>query len=219
MIALLLTTDGRRACIEQTIPSLLKHVSGFDGPRLIFDDSGDESYRRWLAERFDGFDVIGAGPRLGQGHSLRRAWTYLADYLNSDWVFHCEDDFVFERYIDLRDLVKVLRERDYLQQMALIRQPWFPGEVAAGGIVERDPDAYEAVSAGESAWLEHRLWFTLNPCLYRRELCKRERPVGRRHEWRFSRELCEDPTVRFGLWGDGEPWIRHIGGYRAGEGY
>jgi hypothetical protein len=219
LIVLALTTDGRSECIERTIPSLLERVEGLDGPRLIFDDSGDRAYQRWLRRRFggEGFEVCGAGRRHGQPRMLGAMWRRLAgaEFDGHEWVMHVEDDFVFERGVDLAALRAVLEPRPHLAQMALLRQPWFEGERRAGGIVERDPEAYEAVAEGEHRWLEHRLWFTLNPCLYRRRLCRRGWPLGRRHEWSFGRSLCADPEVRFGIWGDGSPWVTHIGARRA----
>lgn len=224
MIALAITTDGRRDCIEQAIPSLLQRVEGIDGARLIFDDSGDPEYAGWLRDTFGpmGFTVSASPQRLGQDWALTRAWNYLAREVCDPWIWFVEDDFIFERDVDLDAMRSVLEPRPYLKQMALLRQPWFPGEVKAGGIVERDPDEYERVVDGQREWLEHRLWWTLNPCLFRRELCKLPRPIGHRHEWNFSRKLCEDPDVRFGIWGNGkgsEPWCRHIGEERAGRGY
>jgi len=223
VIVLAVTTDGRAECIERAIPSLLTRVSGLDGPRLIFDDSGDRRYRRWLRSRFgpEGFSVVGSGPRCGQGLALRAMWRRLRseEFAAHEWVMHVEDDFVYERDVDAGDLRAVLAARPYLAQMALLRQPWFPAEKQAGGIVARDPEAYAFVTDGRHRWLEHRLWFTLNPCVYKRRLCSREWPPGRRHEWRLGRELCRDPYVRFGLWGEGEPWVTHIGERRVGRGY
>lgn len=220
MIAVV-TTDGRRDCIEQTIPSLLQHV-GLDGTKLIVDDSGDAGYRAWLRKTFEPleFEVIDHGRRRGQDVAVQLTAELIRDHEDpSEWVFWCEDDFLFERPVDLAAMVKVLERRPHLLQMALLRQPWFRGEVRAGGIIERDPDAYERCGEGEAEWLEHRLWFTLNPHVCRREMCSRSRLHGTNHEWRFSRALCEDPSVRFGIWGDGTPWIRHIGEHRNGHGY
>jgi hypothetical protein len=223
VIALAITTDGRGELLEQTIASLLEQVSGLDGPRMIFDDSGDMAYVRWLRETYEreGFTIAYGRERLGQGEAIARAWGHLAGkaYRESPFVFWCEDDFLFERPVDLEEIRAVLEERPHLAQMALLRQPWFPGEVKAGGVVERDPDEYERVVDGERRWLEHRLWFTLNPCLFPRELCELDRPTGHKHEWHFSRKLCKDPERRFGLWGDGTPWVTHIGRERAGRGY
>lgn len=219
MIVLAVTTDGRSDYVEQAIPSLLERVRGLDGPRLIYDDSGSRAYRRWLRRRFgaEGFVVRGHGRRLGQDLMLGAMWSELAgeEFRGHEWVMHFEDDFLFERRVDLEQLRAVLEPRPYLAQLALLRQPWFAAERQAGGIVERDPDAYAPVSDGEHRWLEHRLWFTLNPCLYRRALCRRGWPRGRRHEWRFGRSLCADPATRFGLWGDGRPWVTHIGASHA----
>lgn len=223
MILLAITTDGRGELLKQTIASLQEQVSGIDGPRLIFDDSGDRDYVRWLRQTFErqGFTIAYGRQRLGQGEALARAWRHLAGkaFREQPWVFWCEDDFLFERPVDLEEMRGVLAQRDYLKQMALLRQPWFPGEVRAGGIVERDPDEYEPKSDFECRWLEHRLWFTLNPCLFPRELCELSRPTGHKHEWHFSRKLCKDPAARFGIWGDGTPWVRHIGEKRMGRGY
>lgn len=229
MILLTITTDGRKDCLERTIESLSQRVAGVDGPRVIVDDSGDVAYRRWLRETYEpqGFTVIyHAEDRLGQDHALAKTWAFLgrSHLFGTErdlhpWVFFCEDDFLFERDVDLTEMVAVLEARPYLAQMALLRQPWFPGEVKAGGIIERDPDEYTRVGDGDREWFEHRLWFTLNPCLVRRSLCAVERPVGRRHEWRFSRQLCADPETRFGIWGDGTPWVTHIGEKRVGSGY
>jgi hypothetical protein len=223
VILLAVTTDGRKDCLEQAIPSLSKRVEGIDGPRLIFDDSGDAEYRQWLRETYEpqGFWIGYGEERVGQGEALARAWTYLRSRIFADhpYVFFCEDDFLFERDVDLDAMRSTLEDRPYLAQMALLRQPWFKGEVRAGGIIERDPDEYELVSDGEHEWHEHRLWWTLNPCLFRRELCHLKRPAGSKHEWHFSRQLCQDPEVRFGLWGDGAPWVRHIGEERVGVGY
>lgn len=226
MILLAITTDGRRDCIEQTIPSLLERVQGIDGPRLIFDDSGDAEYQAWLRETFgpQGFEVSGSPRRLGQDWALTRAWKDLAKprFRAHPWVFWSEDDFLFERDVDLADLLAVLKERPHLRQMALLRQPWFPGEVKAGGIVERGPAEYKRVTEDGREWLDHRLWWTLNPNLFPRSLCELTRPVGKRHEWNFSRQLCEDESARFGIWGDGngaEPWVKHIGEQRVGCGY
>jgi hypothetical protein len=103
----------------------------------------------------------------------------------------------------------------------LRRQPWFRGERAAGGIVERDPDAYIERSDGAAVWLEHRLWFTHNPNLQRASLLAGEYPSGTKHEWRYSRQLTADTAARFGYWGarDSAPVVEHIGTERIGRGY
>lgn len=226
MILLAVTTDGRGECLTQTLESLSQRVEGIDGPKLIFDDSGDREYRDWLKATFtpEGFKVVPVGTeRLGQDRALARVWKFLKGQSRHRFVWFQEDDFLYERDVDLREMAAVLDEHPQLAQLALLRQPWFKGEVKAGGIVERDPDEYERVTDDEGReWLEHRLWWTLNPNLFRTDLCRVVRPTGTKHEWRFSRRLCQDPEVRFGIYGNGrgsEPWVRHIGHERVGSGY
>lgn len=221
-IALLVMTDGRRECIERTVPSALSELVGPISEIWIHDDSGDPEYRRWLA-RFGG-NVIGppAG-RSGFGGAIRSAWAHLREHSSARFVFHLEDDFVFRRRVDLVDMMSVLLAHPELVQLALRRQPWNEAEAAAGGIVEQHPDAYaDRIDDHGREWLEHRLFFTTNPSLYRMALVLDEEwPDGPQSEGRFSHELLTDDRIRFGFYGarDSGEWVEHIGHQRAGTGY
>lgn len=225
MITTVITTDGRRDCFARMIESLDRWVAGMTPQRFVWDDSGDPAYREWLRETAGpmGFQIIGAHPgqvKLGQDRALQRLWKLLAKD-HRGWIFHVEDDFVFERGVDLRAMINVV-ERRQLAQMSLLRQPWFPGELRAGGVIERNPDAFTGMSfSGEPhRWIEHRSYFTLNPCVYPRSLTLRGWPTGRRHEARFASDLFDsNGAVHCGIWGDGTPWIQHIGAERTGHGY
>lgn len=220
---LALFTDGRKECIEAAIPSALANLVGLDGDRCIFDDSADPAYSAWLHNRFspDGFVVFPALVRQGFGGAIRRAWPILAAG-SDEFVLHLEDDFTFNRQVDLVTMAHTLSCRPYLVQMALRRQPWNEAERAAGGIVEQHPEDFAEVSNGtRTRWLEHRRMFTTNPSLYRRSLCSRGWPDGAESEGRFGIDLFADPSVRCGYWGgrsSGEA-VTHIGRERVGSGY
>lgn len=221
-ICLLVITDGRRDCITRTIPSALGNLRGNLTRRVIYDDSGDDTHHDWLIETFPGFEVFSHPMgRQGFGGAIRAAWSHLHDVLEP-YVFHLEDDFTFNRPVSLDEMATVLNANPYLVQMALRRQPWNPVERAAGGVVESRADEYDDHSDGLHHWLEHRLFFTTNPCLYRAGLIwKHPWPKGTDSEGRFSIDLCRSPKVRFGFWGaraSGE-WVTHIGTERVGTGY
>lgn len=227
MIALLVMTDGRREFLQRTLASANDMITGPITRRVIHDDSGDPAYRDFLAATYPQFELITTAGRSGFGAAIDSAWSRLA-YGDESLVFHLEDDFLFNRPVDLADLALVLDAHPHLAQLALRRQPWNDEERAAGGIVERFPDAYTDVHHGQFAWLEHRLFFTTNPCLYRSNLCRRRWPAGGQSEGRFSLGLVADGTaeaspaaVRFGFWGarDSGEWVEHIGAVRAGTGY
>lgn len=229
MVLLLVMTDSRRECIERTIASAEQYLPSSAGfwpitRRVIHDDSADSAYRAWLVETFPDWEIVSTPSRAGFGGAIRNAWAYLcatADHDDAQFVFHLEDDFTFNRHVDLGGMMAVLRGRPDLVQLALRRQPWNDAEIAAGGVVESNPDAYEEHRHGTLAWLEHRLFMTTNPSLYRRSLCWRGWPDGADSEGRFAHELLADPAARFGYWGarDSGEWVTHIGTDRAGVGY
>lgn len=230
MIVLLILTDGRLEYLERTIASARENLRGPISRTVIHDDSGITAYGDHLRSAFPDFEVYSTGRRSGFGGAIRSAWSYLARTAEADearFVFHLEDDFTFNRPVPLAELAFVLDHRPELVQLALRRQPWNETERAAGGIVESNPAAYEERRTGPMfrpmfQWLEHRLFFTTNPSLYRRSLTWRGWPEGAHSEGRFGIELLnENPDAVFGFWGarDSGEWVTHIGDVRAGTGY
>lgn len=225
MIALLVMTDGRVDCISQTIASAEANLSGPITRRIIHDDSGNADYQEWLTKQFPTYDLIGSHVRRGFGGAIRSAWEYLVENEDSQperYVFHLEDDFAFDRPVDLSDLIDVLDANNHLVQLALRRQPWNDEERAAGGIVESHPGDYtQCFGPGGAAWLEHRRFYTTNPSLYRRSLCRQGWPEREQSEGHFTQHLLGDSRLRFGFWGarDSGEWVTHIGSERAGVGY
>lgn len=216
-------TNGRRDCIERTIPSLEARVGPFDA-RLICDDSGEPAYAAWLRETFHDWQVS-AHPHMGHGPAVRYAIGEAAK-LDVDFVFWSEDDYLYERPIDKAAIACVMDEQgDDLKQMVLRRQAWFPAEVAAGPTqIERfDPSLFTEHGGNGTAWLEHRQFYSLNPHIVRRDLLTilaRQWPPVPNSEHEFGRRIFRDRRVKVGLWGarsDG-PWAIHSG-ERAGTGY
>lgn len=222
MIALLVMTDGRRDCVTRCVPSALASLRGPITHRIIHDDSGRSSYRDWLRKAFPTFDVIHpGGRRQGFGGAIRQAWAHL-NTLPVDFVFHLEDDFVFNEEIDLAAMVDVLGHNPDLVQMVLKRQPWSTSEVEAGGVIEQHPEDYVQVVDGDYTWLRHKKFFSTNPSLYRKTLLEEGWPSGDRSEGVFTHTLLAgNPDRSFGYWGArvDAPKVEHIGRQRVGTGY
>lgn len=218
MISLLVMTDGRGDCIERTIPAALDQLQGPITRRVIHDDSADPDYRAWLAETFPAFEVVGQEERQGFGGAIRSAWALLASDRNG-YVFHLEDDFVLDRPVHLSAVMSLLAAETSLAQVALRRQPVNDDERAAGGVVEQWPHEYRDHHCDDAAWLEHSLFFTTNPSLYRSSLLRIGWPGGPRSEVTMTDRL-KGLGYRFAFWGeraDG-PWVTHIGDERAEAG-
>lgn len=227
-IAVLVITDGRDDYLLRTVRSAMANLAGPITEWWMFDDTGDYVYRDSLVRRWPTFNHIEAGARQGFGGAIRAAWAHLVERSTADFVFHLEADFVFNRRVDLAELAGVLAVRPHLAQMALVRQAWNATEIAAGGLIQCAPHAYTANRVGPHRWLEHTLFWTTNPSLYRASMLTGGWPDGHQSEGMFTRRLLElgtpevpGPRVRFGYWGsinDG-PWVEHIGIERTGHGY
>lgn len=229
MIAVLIVTDGRRDCITRTIPSAADQLRGDIGEWWVYDDSGDPANREWLTEMWPNLrHIFHVDGRQGFGGAIRYAWNVIREQSECDHVFHLEDDFTFNREVPLGDLAEILDSHPEVCQMALRRQPWNQEEIDAGGVVEVRPEEFLDMSRwlghGHVVdWLEHRLFWTTNPGLFRRDLLDRfDWPDAPHSEGLFTRMLlAADPENRFGYWGarDSGEWVKHIGAQRVGTGY
>ncbi len=210
-------TNGRRDCIERTIPSLEQNVGPF-AERIICDDSGEPAYASWLRETFPDWTVK-AHPHMGHGPAVRYA-IEAASKLDVDYIFWSEDDYDYRRPVDKEAIARVMDEvGDDLKQMVLRRQAWFPAEIEAGPTqIERfDP----ALFTERDGWIEHRQFYSLNPHIVRRDLLSVLRwPAIGNSEHEFGRRLFRDKRVRVGIWGakSDDPWAIHSG-ERSGSGY
>lgn len=220
MIALLVVTDGRHEFLRETIASARDALNGPITTRVMFDDTGDEQYRAQLRDEYAEFVHIGAPTRRGFGGAINRAWATLRR-CEARFVFHLEQDFTFNRPVDLDAMARVLDQHPYLVQLALRRQPIVPTEIEAGGVVECWPDEFTECEHGDDQWLEHRLFFTTNPSLYRAGLCDFGWPLVERSEEEFTAQQLRNPDARFGYWGARESGeaVHHIGAERVGTGY
>jgi hypothetical protein len=224
MQAILIITDGRTNELRRTIASLHENVTGEIVERWIYDDSGDRRVREAIAKNYHEFTLINhpSGERQGFAGAIRTAWDALRSESIADYIFHVEQDFTFNRPVDLGDLQNILAKRPNLAQIALLRQAWNPDEIEAGGLLQLRPDEYVShLDRDGRCWLEHDLFFTTNPSLYRRSLIDMfDWPAGPESEGRFGLKLREH-GFRFAYWGarDDGPAVHHIGAHRAGQGY
>ena len=228
-VPLIVLTNGRKDCISRTIPSAIEHLRGVLH-MVIVDDSGNAEYGDWLAREFIGGPFDGKIMHLG-GHgywqAMKCVWEYapyLMEFDGCDKIMFLEDDFTFESNVDLGDLEAVLDDQPHLTQIALLRQPWFGNEHAAGGLIEAleaQGQQFDERTDGEHYWIEHRACFTGNPSLIPRRTFEKPWPEGAWSESRFGRDLFADPAARGAYWGrrSDPPRVTHIGTERVGAEY
>lgn len=229
--ALVVITDGRDHCLGETIGALNARLDpAAITERWLYTDVGTDEHVARLFGWFPHYRIVSAGRRLGFGGAIRFMRDVLLADSTADHVAWWEDDMVLTRPLALDPLIAVLTEHPHLAQMALRRQPVNDQEKAAGGVVEQHPDAYlDRQDHAGRQWLEHSLFFTTNPSVFRRELCETGWLEGKHSEGRYGFQLREQglpwgipgDEVRCGFWGPrtDPPLIRHIGDVRVGTGY
>lgn len=229
-VLVLVFDDGRLDYLERTVESFREHVQGDEFHLIVHqDEPADQARTRAL---LPDCEVIGGDQRSGFAGAIRRAWAHAAQpqFDRFDFVFHLEGDFTFNRKVNVQLLQITLDSHPELAQMAFRRQPWNQAERDAGGVVELNPQAFKQITnAFGWSWLHHRLFFTTNPSLYRRDLLSARWPSQAKSEGLFTAKLRDrglpwgvpGPMVEFGYWGhrDDPPWVEHIGHVRAGSGY
>jgi hypothetical protein len=207
----------RREYLRQSVTSLVEKVTGPIIQRVIYDCWGDAGIRAWLSEEFGplGFYVVGPENPVDYTGSMKAMWRYLSKRAKGEYIFMAEDDFTYERPVDLHPMIEALGSNPHLVQMALLRDAFYQDEQETGGILGWPEPAFDR----KHDWLEHNLFFTANPSLFRRALTATAWPSGHHSETLFGKIVFADKRNRAAFWGQGEEWIKHIGRVRAGVGY
>jgi hypothetical protein len=227
---LVVLTHGDGVTLEACLDSFREYVHPLPDRVVILRDGPGWSHVAAWASPFACVQI--APDQVGFCRATAAAWRYGSE-CDLPYVFHLEHDFVVHRPVDLRELALVLNSDPMLAQMALCRDAASDRERAAGGLVESRPgafieretcitdpsDASPQPGFWEAPWLEHRSYLTTNPSLMRREFMQRNPwpDYPSECEGRFGMDLVER-GYRFGLWGDGSVYCRHIG-VRSGIGY
>jgi hypothetical protein len=158
--------------------------------------------------------------KLGLAGAARAAWQIALDE-GWDFLLHWEEDFLPNELLPLENMVEMLEidrvrpDGPQLAQIVLKRQPWSTEEIAAGGIIEKDPDDYRDVFILGLPMVVHRRIFSLNPCLIPRWVLELGWPDS--NEAGMTERLCVDPNVLFAYYGklDDPPLVTHVGTVRG----
>ena len=174
-LAFAVLTDGRAERIERSFPTWTKNLDLHRfNIKIIFDSSGDDKYAEYLS-RYD-MDIVKLG-KQDLANAFNRMFKYLSQ-LDFDYLLLFEDDFSVPEYINISDLLYVLEYAE-LDQLTLVRQPYYPFEIEAGSlmnliksripIIERTYNGY--------TWIEHNAFWTNNPSLITKRVFDVEYPI------------------------------------------
>lgn len=214
MIALVITTDGRGAYLEQTVESLRRQLKPWPERRFLIDDSGDYVYQAMLRDTYgETFEIVAHPQRLGFVATVKDAWTH-ATATNAEYVLHAEDDFTYNnKPVDLVAMAKQLERNPWLAQLALKRQPVNHDEREAGDITLVNPDAWTQ----HDGYFEYANNFTTNPSLIPASVIRLMLDAGIGLAEMEMTWFLQASGYRFGYLGqiDDRPRVEHIGEHRA----
>jgi hypothetical protein len=164
-VTFVLTSCGRFDLLERTLRSFLARNTHPVARWIITEDSGDERVHDVLAELGPRFQVFLNREKLGQVRSVDLAYAAV----ETPFIFHCEDDWVFTRSGFIEESLALLKAHPAISA------------VLARGIGERD--RRELDLSGLDEWVRsapsarchavppeaHRSWygFSFNPGLRR----------------------------------------------------
>ena len=133
-----LTSCGRFDLLERTLVSLMSRLEEPLAKVIIIEDSGNsevETVVRKFVHKTN-FEILINTPSLGQLRSIDRLYSNI----DTDWIFHCEDDWEFYSDGFISDSFAILKEVDSCSMVNLrstecLRRPQsVPINVTSSGV-------------------------------------------------------------------------------------
>lgn len=212
--------NGRKNLLDQTIKSALDNLQYDFFDYVMINDYGKQEYSDLLIKEYgDKWTIINHEINQGLSGSIRTLWNYV-DINNIDYIFHLEEDFIFNKSIDINLLVEILSKHRDIAQVALKRQPCNIEELQAGGFMQLDKSKYSEIiynyKYNSVDLTTHRNFFTLNPSLYPRWVVN----LGWQQGWgerEFGELLFSNPSLKCAYIGsiNDSPLVHHTGVYRG----
>jgi hypothetical protein len=214
---LLVTTHGDAPHLPETLTSFERWVTPdpvvrlavVDGPDALLPSTVQPGGPWWTRQ---------AQNQYGFCVTVRTGWDLARDAIAEhrlDYVFWLENDFRFFRPVQVDLMAYAIGRFRHLglSQMSLLRQPVNEREIIAGSVLP----TIEPAPVQHMGWIAHSGYFTTNPSLIPAWLFDFDWPEGPECEGKMGLRL-RDAGLTFGIWGEGDEWVEHLG-TRNGKGY
>lgn len=115
-VTLVITSCNRIKLLNKTIESFKKYNTYPIKEKIIIEDSGNIEVYKELKEKYGHeFKILFNNPPLKQIKSIDKAYSEV----NTEYIFHCEDDWLFYRPRFIEDSFKVLKSNPLIKQVFL----------------------------------------------------------------------------------------------------
>lgn len=208
-------TCGREEYLSETIDSwrTLSDISNYK--KIMFDDSGDSSYRYELSLNYPDFEIVPISEKnVGVNFAYNIAFKYLKA-LDPSYVLWIEEDQKLLRKINIPEFLSIL-DRNKLLQLSTNRAPFFGAEIGYKNITEY------LINNGwlllqDNNFIKHQVMWANSPSIFIGDILDVDYPADLdtlTSEYRFGKLLLEKfPEYTFGFYGNinDEPYSEHFG--------
>ncbi len=217
---ILIFSCGRNNYLEATLKSFKENIIFPEGSiihKILIDDmpvDRDLKFLKNTASKYNIDQLILNKTNTGISATVQQAWKLIPE--GFDYIWHQEDDFIFNRKIEIEKFVQVLCN-PVIYQIACLRQPWTDREKMYGGIFQSEPAVFKEAHVNDCDIVVHREYFTHNPCLYRANVPAQ---IENYSEYTFKEYLLKKAHGYFAYWGKltDSPLVHHIGEEKKGVG-
>lgn len=212
-ICILIMTDGRNDYLEQTLKSLEKNVVfpvGAKVVKVLYDDmpeGRDIEFLRRIELEYKIDKMVLSPVNVGINQAVQNAWLEIPV---CDYVWHQENDFLYNETIDVSHMIKPLEMNRMIGQVALLRQAWYDDEIESGGVYKVPYRVYRSGNVAGTDLVFQDKFFTHNPCIYRYSTTEQ---IEYYSELQFADHLRRKGVKTFAYLGKltDAPKVEHIG--------
>lgn len=160
MVTVVLTSCGRLDLLKQTIDSFRQYNTYPIEKFIVIDDSGDWNFHKELMSTIKDVTFILNVENLGLIKSIDVAYSHV----NTPYIFHCEDDWLFLKSGFIEDSLQILENYPEIMQV-WIRSDQNPN----GHPIEPELMEINGVKFKMVGTYQHNVWhgFSFNPGLRR----------------------------------------------------
>ena len=114
-VTFVITTCGRLDLLDRTLESFFNVCKYPFTEFIMSDDSEDDSVYTELVNKWGNkFKIVQNKPKLGLSRSIDR----LYDIVQTEYIFHCEEDWFFDSNTNLiEDSLSILQEHEFVHQV------------------------------------------------------------------------------------------------------
>jgi disulfide oxidoreductase YuzD len=210
---ILIFTDGRNDYLQQTLKSLFAKVKFPERPYIVLIDDNPENrdleFIEKIKKQYRINKMVLNEQRLGIGGSVKEGWKNIPK--GCEFVWHQENDFLYNEDIDISLLARVLKNK-LIFQFTLLRQAWYENEIEKGGVFAAHKGLFKEANYAGIDLVIHKGFFSHNPSLYRASVVDPDFPnYG---EYAFIKALLKKHSNGYCAYLgklNSEPKVTHIG--------